>query len=316
MSSSDREITRKTGFDNHNVIVCIPAFNEENTIGKIVLQAKLYANEVIVCDDGSKDLTVQSAKAAGAVVVRHPINKGYGAAIKTLFRTAKERGADVMVTLDGDEQHDPRQIPDLIKPILEEDYDVVVGSRFLKESDSMKVPGYRSFGIKTITRLSQMTTQHNLTDAQSGFRAYSKNALSRIDLTEEGMAVSTEILIRAAQNNLLLKEVPVTVKYDVDNASAHNPFVHGMVVLVSLLRFMSLNHPLAFYGLPGVAFLLVAGYFVTSALDLFSATRYVSTNMIIIAVGSAVIGMMLLATSIILYTMTALLKEKLRSQTR
>jgi glycosyltransferase involved in cell wall biosynthesis len=297
---------------NAKIVVCIPAFDEAVSIGDIVKRARIHAAEVIVCDDGSSDGTYEEARAAGATVIRHQINKGYGAAIKTLFEAAKKADADIMVTLDSDGQHNPDQIQAVIEPILYEGSDIVIGSRFLNESDKKKVPGYRSFGIKTITRLAQLYSYNNITDAQSGFRAYSKNALSKIDLIEEGMAVSTEILMRAGQKNLLIKEVPITVRYDVRSTSTHNPITHGLGIIATILRFMSLRHPLAFYGLPGIAFLVIAGIYMFSALELFSDTRYVSTNMIIVSVGTAVIGVVLLVTAVILYTIAALLRERIR----
>ena len=296
-------------------MVGIPAYNEAKSIGSIVKNALSYCNEVIVCDDGSIDDTAKEAKAAGAIVVRHQVNKGYGAAIKTLFETAKERDSDIMITLDSDGQHDPRQIPDVVKPILAGECDIVIGSRFLKESDRKLVPGYRSFGIKTITRLTQLTSDYgDLTDAQSGFRAYSRYALAKIDIVHEGMSVSTEILTRSGQKHLKIKEVPITVSYEVDNASTHNPLSHGLNIVGSLIRFISVRHPLAFYGIPGLAFLIIAGYFMSTAMNLFSDTRFVSTNMIIISIGTALIGVVLLVTGVILYTLAAMLNERFRDR--
>ena len=295
------------------IMICIPAFNEEKAIGEIVKSAKAFSSHVVVCDDGSSDHTAEAARLAGATVVRHALNKGYGAAIKTLFNFAKEENADVMVTIDSDGQHDPREIPGLLQPILRGEADIVIGSRFLREEDRKRVPAFRSFGIKTITKLSQLTSSHDLTDSQSGFRAYGKKAISLISLNEEGMAVSTEILMRAGQKNLLIKEIPVTIRYDVDDSSTHNPVLHGGHVVLTMLRYVSIYHPLKFYGLPGLAFFVIAGIFAVQAIDLFSATRYVSTPMIIISVGSAVIGAMLMITAIILFSLSALLKEKIRN---
>ena len=296
-------------------MVGIPAYNEASSIGSIVKSALSYCNEVIVCDDGSIDATAQEAKAAGARVVSHHVNKGYGAAIKTLFETAKGCDADILVTLDSDGQHEPKQIPDVIKPILEGECDIVIGSRFLNEADRKLVPAYRSFGIKTITRLSQITSYYShLTDAQSGFRAYSKSALSKIDIVHEGMSVSTEILTRAGQKHLVIKEVPITINYDVADASTHNPLRHGLSIVGTIISFISVHHPLAFYGIPGLAFLIIGGYFMTTAMDLFSDTRYVSTNMIIISIGAALIGIVLIVTGVILNTLAAMLKERFRDR--
>jgi glycosyltransferase involved in cell wall biosynthesis len=217
-----------------------------------------------------------------------------------------------MITLDSDGQHNPDQIPVLIEPLLKQGVDLVIGSRFLNRNDKERVPRYRSFGIKTITKLTQSASYGRITDAQSGFRAYNKNALSKINLFEDGMAVSIEILLRAKEKNLLTTEVPISINYDVKDTSTHNPISHGVGVLYSVLQFISLRHPLAFYGLPGIALLGVAAFFLRNALHLFSTTGYVSTNMILISVGIAVVGVVLLATAAIVYTLVALLKDRIK----
>jgi glycosyltransferase involved in cell wall biosynthesis len=295
---------------NLYVVACIPAYNEAKTIGPIIEKAKEYVNEVIVYDDGSMDNTDEIAKGAGATVIRSLFNKGYGVAIKILFQAAKEKNADVMITLDSDGQHDPDQIPTVLEPILKDGFDIVIGSRFLNHIDEQKVPSYRTFGIKTITKLAQTASYSDITDASSGYRAYSKNALSKINLFEQGMAVSTEILLRAKEKNLVIKEVPVTIDYNVLNPSTHNPLVHGIRMLYSIVQFISLRHPLAFFGIPGIILLVIAGLFMYTELDLYSATKYISTNLILVSVGSAVTGMILLATAVIINTMTALLKVR------
>jgi glycosyltransferase involved in cell wall biosynthesis len=294
------------------ILVCIPTYNEANTISEIVMKSKKYANEVIVYDDGSTDKTSELAEAAGAIVIKNLENKGYGVAIRSLFQAAKEQEADIMVTLDSDGQHDPDQIAKVIEP-LKEGFDIVIGSRFLKSGGKQKVPRYRSFGIKTITKLTQAASYNSITDSQSGFRAYNKNALSKINLFEDGMAVSTEILLRGSEKKLLMTEVPITVRYDMKDRSTHNPITHGISVAYSVFQFISLRHPLAFYGIPGIALLGIAAYFMKNALDLFAKTEYVSTNMILIAVGIAVVGVVLLATAAIVYTLIALLKGKIKS---
>ena len=161
------------------IIACIPAYNEEKTIAKIILQARKYVERVIVCDDGSTDMTAEIAEAVGAEVIKHKINKGYGAAIKDLLVKADILSPDVVVTMDADGQHDPSYIPQLIKPILEKKADIVIGSRFLQRT---QIPIYRKVGIKVITALYNLATKHGITDAQSGFRAYSRNALQVICL--------------------------------------------------------------------------------------------------------------------------------------
>src|SRR5215208_7629859 len=293
------------------ILVCIPAYNESKTIGDIVLKAKNHATEIIVYDDGSSDNTSEVAKAAGADnVIRNPENSGYGVAIRTLFQAAKERNADIMVTIDSDGQHNPDQIPDIIKPIIEEDFEMVAGSRFLDHKDTQRVPRYRSLGIKTITKLTQSASYNNITDSQNGFRAYSRNALLKLNLFENGMPVSTEILLNAKQKNLSLKEVPIEVSYEVEAPSSQNSVLHGAGLIFTLMQFISLRHPLASYGIPGVALLIVAAVLANNALDLFSKNGYVSTNLVMVSVGTGVIGAVLLVTSTILYTLTALLKGR------
>ena len=293
------------------ILVCVPAFNEAKNISEIVNKSKKYAHEVIVYDDGSTDDTSELATAAGATVIKSPKNTGYGSAIRALFQAAREQNADIMVTLDSDGQHDPDQIPDVIEPI-KQGFDIVLGSRYLRNNDKNKVPKIRSFGIKTITKLAQSASYKGITDSQSGFRAYSKNAISKINLFEDGMAVSTEILLRASEKKLSTTEVPITVKYDLKDTSTHNPLTHGIRVLYSVFQFISLRHPLAFYGLPGLVLLVISAFIMRNALNLFSKTGYVSTNMILIAVGIAVVGVVLLATAAILYTLIALLKDRIK----
>jgi glycosyltransferase involved in cell wall biosynthesis len=299
---------------NLRIIVCIPAYNEAQSIREIITKAKKYASKIIVYDDGSSDNTYEIANNSGAdVIIRDCVNRGYGAAIKALFLAAKERDVDVMVTLDSDGQHDPEQIPRVIGPVLNGESDIVIGSRFLAQPDKHNMPKYRYAGIKTITKITQYASYSEISDAQSGFRAYGKRALSTIKLSEEGMSVSTEILLKARERDLIIKEVPVTIKYPQKGikTSTHNPIKHGVGIIYSIVRFVSLRHPFPFYGVPGIVLLIIGAIFTANALELFAETRYVSIPQVLIAVGAAVIGVVLLATSIIIYTMTALLKGRL-----
>lgn len=298
------------------ILVCIPAYNEEKNIANIVRKARNHADEVIVCNDGSSDNTAKFAIQEGASVINHPKNYGYGKTIRTLFQKALERKADIIVTLDSDGQHDPEQIPNIVEPILKNRFDIVIGSRFMHYNDKMKVPFYRSVGIKAITKITNRGSYKNLTDAQSGFRAYNRQALERINLVEDGMSISTEILLRAGAKNLAIKEVPITINYDVNKSSTHNFLSHGIGVLFSVLQFISLRHPLIFYGLPGIASLVVSGIFAFNALDYFSSSRYVTsdlTNMLFVMIGTAIIGIVLLTAGSMLFSITAMLKGRIRT---
>jgi glycosyltransferase involved in cell wall biosynthesis len=296
--------------DIPKVVVCIPAYNEAKYIGTIVQHALKYANEVIVCDDGSTDDTSIRAKEAGALVINHPKNVGYGMSIRTLFKKALERNADIVVTIDADGQHDPDQIPGIVEPILTNGFDIVIGSRFIENKDELRIPFYRSFGIKTITKFTKQASYKNLTDAQSGFRGYKRYALETMNLAEDGMQISTEILLRAGYHNLTVTEVPVKINYDVENASTHNFLSHGVSVLFSVVQFISFKHPLLFYGLPGIALLIISGYFAYNALALFSETRFISINMILLSITATIIGIILLTTGNILFTISVMTRQR------
>ena len=220
------------GHKRYKILACIPAYEEEKSIGYVVRGALKYVDMVIVCDDGSKDATAEVAQRAGAVVLRHEQNLGYGAALRTLFNAAKRLNPDIMVVLDADGQHDPGYIPSLVKPIISGKVDIVVGSRFLSKTE---IPTYRRLGIKIITWLIRLVAYPHLQDAQSGFRAYNRRAVRLINIVEPGMGASTEILLKAAVYGLRIGEVPVRIRY---TAAAHtlSPWKHGMAVLLITLK--------------------------------------------------------------------------------
>lgn len=239
---------------------------------------------------------------------------GYGSALKTLFDFAKKENPEVFVTLDSDGQHDASDIPKITSPILNKKAEIVIGSRFLTTNAKNKIPKYRKIGINTITKFTNAASYDNISDSQCGFRAYSKSAISKLSPYENGMAASTEILITAKEQNMSILEIPINVNYDLDDSSTHNPFIHGLLVLTSIFRYVSVKHPLSFYSLPGFVMLLVSIFFIGWALELFSQTRFISTNMILISVGMAVIGTGMITTGIILYTMTVLIRGKIRDR--
>ncbi len=146
------------------IIVGIPAFNEEKNIASIITKLSTIADTILVCDDGSTDLTATIAKKIGAVVIKHGKNLGYGAAIRSLFLKAKDLDGDVLVTFDADGQHRIDDIKNVIKPIVNQEADLVIGSRFLDESEK-EVPQYRKVGIKVITKITNASIKKQLTDS-------------------------------------------------------------------------------------------------------------------------------------------------------
>ncbi|HDI31777.1 MAG TPA: glycosyltransferase family 2 protein [Thermofilum sp.] len=291
-----------------DVIAVIPAFNEENTIARVIVSTKRYVDEIIVVDDGSKDLTKDIAEELGAIVVAHERNKGYGAALRTGFKEALKESPKIIITLDADGQHDPSDIPKLIKPIIEGKADIVLGSRFLKESKG-KVPFYRKIAISLITKLTRRSMKINISDAQSGFRAYKSDIIPLLIPTENGMGASVEILDKAASHNLKIIEVPISVSYS-SGTSTHNPLYHGIDVLSSLLKFATIKHPIAFYGVPGLISLSIGLGFLIWTLRIYSIEGRVVTNIALVAVSGTIIGLLLLIAAIILYTIITIIREE------
>jgi len=215
------------------IIAAIPCFNTEPFISDVVSRAKKYVDQVIVINDGSQDGTAETARAAGALVINHGRNKGYGEAVKSCFEAARANGADILLTLDGDGQHNPDEIPKVLSDVLNNGTDIVIGSRFLSNQTNM--PGYRRLGIKLITFLFNFASETKVQDAQSGFRAYSKRALNTISTTERGMSISVETLIKARAHGLKIREVATSCEYH-PSSSSKNPILHGLLVALSVIK--------------------------------------------------------------------------------
>jgi glycosyltransferase involved in cell wall biosynthesis len=289
------------------LVVAIPAYNEEKNIAKVLVQAEEYTDNIIVCDDGSTDMTAEIAGSLGASVICHSRNKGYGAALATLFARARLEDADIMVTLDGDGQHDPADIEKVLGPLVKGEADIVVGSRFL--DGTTKMPGYRKAGIQAITKVSGAIAYNGLTDAQSGFRAYNKKALDTLVPSEMGMGASTEILAKAHYSGLKVIEVPIRVAYSVDS-SKRNPAYQGLDVTLSLVKHLSIRHPLMFYGIPGLASLLIAAGSWYMTLSIFETRGTIFTNVALVAVAATVVGLVLVGIAVMLWVLISVIREQ------
>ena len=289
------------------IIVGIPAFNEEKNIASIITKLSTIADTILVCDDGSTDLTATIAKKIGAVVIKHEKNLGYGAAIRSLFLKAKDLDGDVLVTFDADGQHRIDDIKNVTKPIVNQEADLVIGSRFLDESEK-EVPQYRKVGIKVITKITNASIKKQLTDSQSGFRAYSRKIILELNPSETGMGVSTEILIKASSKNFRIVEVPIKIIYE-GNTSTHNPITHGSSVIISTIKYTSLQRPLTFYGIPSVVFLIIGGVFSYLAIQFYVEVGRLNTNLTIISASTVLIGVVLLITAILLFSLVSIVRE-------
>jgi len=288
------------------IAIGIPAFNEEKNIASIIAKLNDITDIVIVCNDGSHDMTGIIAQKMGAIVINHEKNLGYGAAIRSIFLKAREINPDVLVTFDADGQHRIQDIQTVLKPIDENHADIVIGSRFLNATEN--IPSYRKAGIKIITKLANTSLDKDISDSQSGFRAYRNNVLKEIIPSEYGMGVSNEILIKSSKKGFKIAEVPIVVSYE-GETSTHHPISHGMGVILSTMKFISIEHPLKFYGLPGLGLLGIGLFFIVWTLQLFSETREIVTNISLIAVGTTVLGTTLLMAAIMLYSIVNLIRE-------
>jgi len=286
----------------------IPAYNEEENIAKIITKLKKITNSIIVCDDGSSDMTSEISQELGVILVRHEKNLGYGAAIKTIFQKAKEIESDILVTFDADGQHRIEDISAVTEPIIKTEAELVIGSRFL-DLKSEEMPNYRKVGIKIITKVTNLSIKEKLTDSQSGFRAYSKKAIQNISLTDEGMGVSTEVLIKASNNGLIIAEVPIKVNYQ-GETSTHDPVSHGTSVILSTIKFTSIHNPLKFYGIPGIIFLIVGLSFIAWTVQVYANEQEIITNISLIGIGCVVLGTVLLMTGVILFSIVTVVNDR------
>jgi len=288
------------------ITIGIPAYNEEKNIASIITKLKKITDSIIVCDDGSSDMTSEISKNLGAVVISHKKNMGYGVAINSIFQKSKEMKSDLLVTFDADGQHRVEDIEKVVEPIKNNQADLVIGSRFLdKKSD---IPNYRKIGIKVITQVTNASIKKKLTDSQSGFRAYNQRVLSQISPSDIGMGISTEILIKSSSKGLRIMEVPITILYHGDT-STHNPVSHGTSVLISTIKFTSIEHPLKFYGIPSIIFLIIGGAFTYSAIQFYAEVGRLNTNLTLIAAGTVLIGVVLIITAVLLYSLVSVVRE-------
>ncbi len=287
-------------------VACIPAFNEERTIGKVVVRAQDYVDQVLVCDDGSKDMTADIAEKLGAKVIRHEQNMGKGEAFRSLFAECRTMGADIMVTLDGDDQHEPAEIPQLVEPLMRGEADIVIGARF--HDSNVGIPTHRRVG----NRLLNAVTISGISDTQSGFRAYNKKAIQSLRPSETGMGVDSEILMDASRQGMKIMEVPISVRYGIGKTSTHNPIYHTIDVLTSAIKLTSIRHPMTFYGIPGMLITILGFYFVVHAYLLFLGQGLLTNLVITYALTGfsiGIFGLFTFFTGIILFTLSTVLRK-------
>lgn len=282
------------------IITCIPAYNEGKKISDVINRCKKFCDIILVCDDGSQDDTKQQAITAGANVISHEKNLGKGAALKSLFKLALEKNAEIIVTIDGDGQFLPEEISKIIKPITEKRADIVIGNRL---DNPEEMPLYRKTGNKILDRITKIASQLPFKDTQSGFRAYNRKSIESINFSDNGFGADVEILIDAARKNCKILEEKVSVLYNIgEKTSTKNPVSHFSIVLTTLIELIAIRHPLKLLGIPGIILILIGIIFSVIVISFFNETRTFSIPSALIALGTLTIGLVFLLMSTVLYS--------------
>jgi hypothetical protein len=292
------------------VLVAIPAYNEEVAIADVVSEAQEVADEVLVVDDGSTDATVERARGAGATVIVHEQNRGYGGALNTSFQEAERSGAEYLVILDGDGQHDPSDIPRLVGENRDSGANIVIGSRFAEESET-ELPLYRRFGLRVINLLTNLSLgvvreQSRIADTQSGFRVYDQTAIKSLAAEEtigNQMGASTDILYHAHRRGYEVREAATTIDYDVEEPSSKHPVSHGLHLVNNILRTIERERPVTTLGVPGFASSLLG-----TAFGYLTVSNYISTGTFPLGIAMASVffalaGILAAFTAIILHSL-------------
>ena len=294
------------------MVAVIPAHNEDTYIASVVLKTRRHADVVLVVNDGSTDLTAQLAHEAGATVLSHPTNQGKGAAVATGLRWAIELGARAIVLLDGDGQHRPAAIGGLVAPVLAGVADMVVGSRFIGAEARKNIPGWRVVGQRALNVATSLGSGHDLTDSQSGFRAFSCAAAALIcgSLRSRGFSIESELQLLAREHRLRTVEVPIIVDYH--GPLKRNPVAHGLQVLNGLLKVVGQARPLLFVSVPGLILLVLGALLGFAVVDIYTQTRQLAVGYSVLTVLLVQSGLLGFFVGIVLHTMRALFLDLAR----
>ena len=285
-----------------SILTCIPAFNEGKVIDEVIKKCLKFSDQVVVCDDGSTDDTYEIADAAGAHVIRHDVNIGKGEALRTLFKFAIHSKNDIIVTIDGDGQFLPEEIPKLVSDIEEKKSDIVIGYRF---DDATDMPNYRRFGNKMLDRMANMVTELSVSDTQSGYRAYSKDVIEKLNFHINGFGADVEILIDAANKGFRISEQKVTVIYNTgSDTSTKNPISHAGEVVTTILERIAIKSPLKYLGIPGIVTIVLGIYFALDVFITYNNTGYFSLPFTLIGATFLVLGLILFLMATMLFSVS------------
>jgi glycosyltransferase involved in cell wall biosynthesis len=297
-------------FSASAVVVVIPAYNEERFIGSVILKLLQEHLTVIVVDDGSTDQTALIARLAGATVLRHPANQGKGEALNTGIRHARQLRPDAIVMIDADGQHLPEQLADLVRPVLLDQADLVVGSRYLQPAPD--TPRHRRLGHYFFNWLNRFATGVPVTDSQSGYRAFSPQAYNTDLFRSSDFSVESEMQFLARQHGLRVAEVAVTIRYP--DKPKRPVWQQGLIVLNGILRLTGQYRPLLFFGLPGFLLMLLGFAAAFWVVQRFLQVGEVALGTALASLLFTMIGLVSLSTGIILHSVRGLLTDLLGSK--
>jgi glycosyltransferase involved in cell wall biosynthesis len=295
-----------------SIVVAIPAYNEDRFIGSLVLKLRARDRRILVIDDGSTDATADLAEAAGATVVRHERNQGKMAAVQTAFEHARRMGAEVLVLLDGDSQHEPADVDGLVEPILSGDADMVVGSRFAGVRS--EIPRWRVAGQHALTMATNVGSGLRLTDTESGFRAFSRRALEEMRFSGSGFAIEPATQFQAKARGWKVVEVPIHVHYELP--MKRNPVLHGVGQVDAILRLIAEHRPLLFFGVPGLLILLAGLGLGLQVVRIYDASQQLAVGYSLITVLLVIVGILASFVGIMLHAIRDLVEEALDRRTQ
>jgi glycosyltransferase involved in cell wall biosynthesis len=288
------------------VLVAIPCYNEELAIAGVVLRARKHADDVLVIDDGSKDRTAEVARLAGATVLVNEKNSGKGHGVRRAFRHAYDGGYDALVLLDGDGQHDPDEIPQMLEPIVGRNgssVDIALGFRF---GDSTEMPVWRRVGKRVLDYATAASGAGVVTDSQCGYRAFNRKAITAMTdrLGGDGFSIESEQLVVAKDVGLTHDNVRISCRYDGIDGSTKGPIEHALGVLQSMFDMVTTKHPMRFLAFPGALLLLGAVWTGIHTLQYYNTTK---VFLIAYALGSAtlaILGAMSILVAVMLKMMS------------
>jgi len=297
-----------TNKKNTRTLAIIPCYNEEITIGSIVLKTKQFVDDVLIIDDGSNDETVTIAKQAGATVISHKKNRGKSAAIRTGFNYALTNNFDYVITIDGDGQHNPKEIPNILQNLLNNGNDISLGIRF---GNNTEMPMWRKIGKRTLDYATSMGNGGKLTDSQCGFRAFNKKAVKLLvnRLTGEEFSVESEQIIKAHDLGLIVGKTPISCKYKDLDTSTKNPTAHGSSVLKYVLWLVAQRRPLLFIGVPGFILVLLGIFFGILTLQYYNQTHVFLIPYAILIAILLIIGSIGMFMGVVLNVLPSIVKQ-------